>query len=306
MTLISYPYPLYRDEHGCDSTTTSVIPRKAPKRSEVYCKQVWAPMPRFCKNTEFKQVILAGKASHGGQRTSGSELIVVRIASNRTFSDHVGTYPALMKKFLLSFGKMVGRTSAMASPLWVARLSMMTMSSGFKTGTKNCSTQASVVVFQCPWGTPTCSLSPLGQRRRGRVMAVEAEVSSRHQGFIQTIDMGCVHRKTWAVSIKRHGLCPSKDMGCVHRSLIRFKGRAVFYNVRTFLPGGMGRLFLYVMAWRSNKRQGMETGSVRKQKPSNDTHQSTTDEDARLYRKGDGQESKLAHLGHARPCPAMP
>ena len=30
----------------------------------------------------------------------------------------------------------------------------------------------------------------------------------------------------------------------------------------------------------------------------NDTHQSTTDPDARLYRKGSGQEAKLAYLGH--------
>ena len=46
----------------------------------------------------------------------------------------------------------------------------------------------------------------------------------------------------------------------------------------------------------------------KKQKRSNETHQSTTDGDARLFRKGDGlrprrgdgQESKLAYLGHAR------
>ena len=37
----------------------------------------------------------------------------------------------------------------------------------------------------------------------------------------------------------------------------------------------------------------------KKQKRSNETHQSSTDEDARLFRKGDGQESKLAYLGHA-------
>lgn len=37
----------------------------------------------------------------------------------------------------------------------------------------------------------------------------------------------------------------------------------------------------------------------RKNKRSNETHASTTDEDARLYRKGDGQESRLAYLGHA-------
>lgn len=37
------------------------------------------------------------------------------ILKARAFSDHVGEYPALMKKFLLSLGEMVGKTSAMAS-----------------------------------------------------------------------------------------------------------------------------------------------------------------------------------------------
>ena len=37
----------------------------------------------------------------------------------------------------------------------------------------------------------------------------------------------------------------------------------------------------------------------RKKKRSNATHASTTDKDARLFRKGDGQESRLAYLGHA-------
>jgi transposase len=37
----------------------------------------------------------------------------------------------------------------------------------------------------------------------------------------------------------------------------------------------------------------------RKTKRSNQTHASTTDKDARLYRKGDGQESHLGYLGHA-------
>ena len=35
------------------------------------------------------------------------------------------------------------------------------------------------------------------------------------------------------------------------------------------------------------------------QKRTNDTHQSTTDPDARLYRKGDGQPARLCFLGHA-------
>ena len=37
----------------------------------------------------------------------------------------------------------------------------------------------------------------------------------------------------------------------------------------------------------------------RRTKRSNETHASTTDKDARLYRKGDGQESRLGYLGHA-------
>ncbi len=39
--------------------------------------------------------------------------------------------------------------------------------------------------------------------------------------------------------------------------------------------------------------------NFRRQKLSNETHASTTDPDARLYRKGSGQESRLAYLGHA-------
>jgi transposase len=36
-----------------------------------------------------------------------------------------------------------------------------------------------------------------------------------------------------------------------------------------------------------------------KEKRSNDTHRSTTDPEARLYKKGDGQPAKLCYLGHA-------
>jgi len=37
----------------------------------------------------------------------------------------------------------------------------------------------------------------------------------------------------------------------------------------------------------------------RKTKRSNETHASTTDKDARLFKKGEGQDSRLAYLGHA-------
>jgi transposase len=38
--------------------------------------------------------------------------------------------------------------------------------------------------------------------------------------------------------------------------------------------------------------------NFRREKRSNETHQSTTDPDAKLYRKGDGRESRLCYMGH--------
>jgi hypothetical protein len=65
-------------------------------------------------------------------------------------------------------------------------------------------------------------------------------------------------------------------------------------------------------AWASTKSFRPKDGSgpppdagrngeqdFRGQKRSNDTHASTTDPDARLYRKGPGKEAKLCFMGHA-------
>jgi hypothetical protein len=41
-----------------------------------------------------------------------------------------------------------------------------------------------------------------------------------------------------------------------------------------------------------------EPGQFRGEKRSNQTHESKTDPDSRLYRKGNGQEAKLGYLGH--------
>jgi len=35
------------------------------------------------------------------------------------------------------------------------------------------------------------------------------------------------------------------------------------------------------------------------EKRSNETYRSITDPDARLYRKGEGKEARLCHMGHA-------
>ncbi len=60
-----------------------------------------------------------------------------------------------------------------------------------------------------------------------------------------------------------------------------------------------------IQAWASQKSFRPKDGSddddgtnFRGQKRSTDTHQSSTDPDARLYRKSYGKESKLAYLGH--------
>jgi len=51
---------------------------------------------------------------------------------------------------------------------------------------------------------------------------------------------------------------------------------------------------------RVRKKSGSDDGAkFHGQKRSNDTHESTTDPDARLYKKSYGEESHLAYLGHA-------
>jgi transposase len=59
-----------------------------------------------------------------------------------------------------------------------------------------------------------------------------------------------------------------------------------------------------IEAWASQKSfqkkdgSGGDGGEFRGDQRRNDTHQSKTDPDAKLYRKGGGQEAKLSYLGH--------
>src|SRR4030095_6930766 len=60
-----------------------------------------------------------------------------------------------------------------------------------------------------------------------------------------------------------------------------------------------------IEAWASQKsfqrKDGKSDGdgkNFRGQTRTNDTHASTTDPDAKLYRKSNGAESRLAYLGH--------
>ncbi len=46
------------------------------------------------------------------------------------------------------------------------------------------------------------------------------------------------------------------------------------------------------------RKDAGDDGNFRGQRRSNETHQSTTDPDSRLFRKGYGKEAKLAHMGH--------
>ena len=60
-----------------------------------------------------------------------------------------------------------------------------------------------------------------------------------------------------------------------------------------------------IEAWASHKSfkpkdgQDADGENFHDQKRTNETHQSTTDPDARLYRKAHGKEAKLAYMGHA-------
>lgn len=60
-----------------------------------------------------------------------------------------------------------------------------------------------------------------------------------------------------------------------------------------------------IEAWAGHKSfrpkdqpPGPGTGNFKGERRRNDTHESTTDPDARLYRKGNGQEARLCYLGH--------
>jgi transposase len=48
-----------------------------------------------------------------------------------------------------------------------------------------------------------------------------------------------------------------------------------------------------------NKKDGGDGSNFHGQRRKNDTHQSTTDRQAKLYRKADGREAKLCYMGHA-------
>src|ERR1039458_10330876 len=70
---------------------------------------------------------------------------------------------------------------------------------------------------------------------------------------------------------------------------------------------GLGMDDAVIQAWASHKSFRAKDGSdsdggdganFHGQKRSNDTHESTTDPDARLYKKSYGKESHLAYLGH--------
>jgi hypothetical protein len=51
-------------------------------------------------------------------------------------------------------------------------------------------------------------------------------------------------------------------------------------------------------AVRRRRAQGAAERDFHGEKRKNDTHASTTDPDARLFRKGAGKEAKLCHMGH--------
>ena len=64
-------------------------------------------------------------------------------------------------------------------------------------------------------------------------------------------------------------------------------------SMKSFRPQGRRR------RRPAGRRAAMPSADFRGEKRSNETHASSTDPDARLYRKGDGKEAKLCFMGHA-------
>jgi len=88
----------------------------------------------------------------------------------------------------------------------------------------------------------------------------------------------------------------------LHAVLTQAKERGLLSDEHFSVDGTL------IEAWAGHKsfkpKDGSGEGAARGgadfkgQRRSNETHESTTDPDARLYRKGAGQEARLAYLGH--------
>jgi len=112
----------------------------------------------------------------------------------------------------------------------------------------------------------------------------------------------------------RHGRCDVESRGVFQepRSPIEHRsGAEIFHRGE---PAGeevydrraLHRLWQADLDWASQKSYRTKSGSddgdgtdFLGQKPSNKTHESTTDADTRLYKKSYSKESKLSYLGHA-------
>ena len=70
-------------------------------------------------------------------------------------------------------------------------------------------------------------------------------------------------------------------------------------TARWWKPGPRSRVSAPRTVQTSHPRQGNGERHFHNEKRSNETHASTTDPDARLYRKGSSQAAKLSYMGHA-------
>ncbi len=110
---------------------------------------------------------------------------------------------------------------------------------------------------------------------KNRDRLLEAEISAKFLGGI--------------VAHKRVRRLLSRDHFSVDGTLIE-----AWASMKSFRPKGAGAGDTDDGAGASNKERDFHGG-----KRSNESHASTTDAEARLYRKGNGRESKLCFMGHA-------
>jgi transposase len=103
-----------------------------------------------------------------------------------------------------------------------------------------------------------------------------------------------------AVFSKNRDRLPSSEVAQRFFAEVNQQARRFMSDEHFTVDGTLIQAWAGQKSFRSKDRSDDGDGSnFRGQKRSNDTHQSRTDPDARLYKKSYGKESKLSYLGHA-------
>lgn len=155
-----------------------------------------------------------------------------------------------------------------------------------------------IIYYRDPDGAPKCSPAPAKTASGKEYLAVR---SSQEVSF----------EKAPPVAMPGGGTVPLGEVAAIKltrgpTSIRTENGQLavyIFVDIRDRDLGG----YVAIKSFRKkdggdDDRQGPGRNAERnfhREKRSNETHQSTTDPEAKLYKKGDGQPAKLCYMGHA-------